>query len=60
MTLGGREREREKGQWEREHTQPNTSFIGWMALVCFITFFIQKMASLVEAIHFKLSGMLSS
>ena len=28
-----------------------------MALVCFINFFIQKMASLV---HFKLSGMLSS
>ena len=38
----------------------NTSFIGWMALVCFITFFIQKKASLVEAIHFELSGMLSS
>ena len=38
----------------------NTSVIGWMALVCFITFFVQKMASLVEAIHFKLSGMLLS
>ena len=39
--------------------RPNTSFIGWMALVYCITFFVQKMTSLVEAIHFKLSGILS-
>ena len=39
---------------------PNTSFIDWMALVCFITFFVQKIPSLVGARHFKLSGMLSS
>ena len=46
---------------ERESDlKANTSFIGWMALVGFITFFVQKMASLVEAVHFKLSGMLSS
>ena len=40
---------------EREG-QATVSLWGWMALVCSITFFVQKMAFLVEALNILLSG----
>ena len=45
---------------QSDPAQPNSSFIGWTTGYSGASVPHQKMASLVEAKHFKLSGMLSS
>ena len=43
-------------QDRRKQMLPAISLWGWIALVCFITFFVQKMVLLVEALNILLSG----
>ena len=48
------------GNWQFRGRLPTTSFIGWNTGNSGASVPNQKMASLVEAIHFKLSGMMST